>query len=542
MERESLADPEKPFHVTVLGNPEMRWNAQPFELSRRQTRLLIYIMAETLRPISRDRLMLLLWPNTAESTARRHLTRRLSHLRKALPQPDLLLVDKTSVALNAQLVWSDAVTFTALCSQEDRESWASAMTLYRGSFLDGVSLPHSQGLDAWWSRAQREFEREYLVTLEKLVATETAAGNYREAIDYARRILAADDLAEAVHRQLITLYGLVGNRTAALRQYESCLTVLERELGVSPLPETRAAYEAAREGRHVAPPKQLAPSFAILPGLDLPLAGRDEALRELASAYQRLRRGGVIFISGEPGIGKSRLMADFSAAQKATVLSGQCRQSGPDLPYQPLIQALRGSLPLRESWRRIARVWLAEVSRLLPEVPDLFPDLPPAVNLEPDQAQARLFEAMTRVFVSLGERDAPLLLCLDDVHAADAGTRDWLLYFSRQMASSNVCILAAFRSHTAGVLQEWRAALERAAPNRAGLMAEIELAGLSEVAVAELLSKVAGEVPPNPTLPERICSATRGNAFFRPGDDPRVGRERQPRRTQSRSSLSPKHS
>ncbi len=63
--------------------------------------------------------------------------------------------------------------------------------------------------------------------------------DYPAAIRYAGQYLQTDDLAEEIHRQLIILYAATGQRSAALRQFERCMVVLEHELGVEPLPETR---------------------------------------------------------------------------------------------------------------------------------------------------------------------------------------------------------------------------------------------------------------------------------------------------------------
>ncbi len=98
-------------------------------------------------------------------------------------------------------------------------------------------------------------ERYYLAALSGLIDVRRAAGDLDAAIDYALRHMAVDELAEDVHRRLIELYAARGERSAAARQFERCVLVLERDLGVRPLPETRAAYEAA-----ISPPAQPGPA------------------------------------------------------------------------------------------------------------------------------------------------------------------------------------------------------------------------------------------------------------------------------------------
>ena len=501
--------PKPPFWIYLLGTPAITWQTRPFTLPRRQARALLYCLADEMQSVPRDRLLFLLWPDTPDATARRNLTRLLSYTRQALPQPDLLLTYKTAIGLNPNLVVSDTVQFAALCAADDSTDWETAAARYRGPFLDGFTLPGSLEFDRWLSQTQRRYERAYLDILRKLVKAKTENRDHPAAIRYAQKYLATDDLAEEIHRRLISLYAAAGDRSAALRQFEQCTLVLERELGVPPLPETRAAYEAARDGIQPPSPKEMPkPEWTTLPGLDLPLIGRDEAWQALTEAYRRYQNGGVIFISGEPGVGKSRLMEEFATAQSGLVLTGNSHAAGQALPYQPLMQALRLALPLRDRWSHALPIWLAEISRLLPELRAQFPDLPSSAEVAPAQAQARLFEALTEVFASLAT-GSPLLLCLDDVHWADEATLGWLEYVTGRLAGSGICVVGTYRSHRAGRLADWRRVL-----NRARLAAPVLLGGLSETAVTELLHQAGAKPAIVQRLAGRIHAATGGNAFF----------------------------
>lgn len=500
---------DQEFRLLLLGVPEVAWQGQPFTLPRRQARALLFYLAAEQPPVPRDQLTFLLWPDSSESTARRNLTRLLSYLRNTLPHPDLLVTPQTAVALNADLIELDTVQFSKGCTANEIKGWESAVPLYRGRFLDGFTLSDSPEFDQWLSQTQRRYERIYLDTLHKLVMTNSENGDLSAAIRYAQRYLATDNLSEDVHRRLINLYAANGDRRAALRQFEQCAIFLERELGVAPLPETRAAYEAARNSTPPPPPEtRPTPEWATLPSLDLPLIGRDDAWQVLTKAYRRYQTGGVIFISGEAGVGKSRLMQEFATAQSGLVLTGNSHTTGQALPYQPLVQALRQALPLHDRWAHTQPIWLAEVSHLLPELRIHFPGLPPPVEVAPRQAQVRLFEALVEVFRSLASGE-PLLLCLDDVHWADEATVSWLEYVTKRLAGSNICLVATYRSHRAAALADWRRTL-----NRARLAAPVRLAGLSELAVAKLLHGVGLDDMAGQTLARRIHFVTGGNAFF----------------------------
>jgi hypothetical protein len=249
--------------------------------------------------------------------------------------------------------------------------------------------------------------------------------------------------------------------------------------------------------------------WTTLPSLDLPLIGREEAWRQLETAYGTLQKGGVIFIAGEPGIGKSRLLQEFATAQSDRwLLTGHSQEATRDLPYQPLIHALRQALARPALWAAIPPIWLAEATRLLPELSVHFPDLPAPIQLEPRQALARLYEAVTQIFFALAAQQ-PLLLCLDDLHWADDGTLGWLHALSARLSGSHLCLLVTYRSEDSHGLQKLHESL-----GRAGLRAVVPLSGLSVAAVTAILRQLPAKALAVQNLAAAIQRATAGNPFF----------------------------
>jgi len=500
---------DKPLTIQLLGTPEITWQSRPYTVPRRQTRALLYRLSAELEPISRDHLLLLFWPDRADLQARRNLTRLLSSLRSALPQPDLILSDMSTVTLNQQLAGSDSALFFQLAQREEEKAWEKAAALVGGSFLDGFSFTGSPEFDAWQTGMQTRIEQSYLRLLARLIASKTASEDLAAAIQYANQYLDTDDLAETIHRQLITLYARNGERKAAMHQFEVCMLALERELGVSPLPETRAAFDAAQRGdqskRQPDPERLPQLRWRTLPSLDLPLIGREHESDQLAAAFKKDGKGGAIFISGEPGIGKSRLMQAAASAQEATILLGYCRQATQSLPYQPLVEALRAAVPLADFGQGVQPIWLAETARLLPELKERFSDLPQTAGAQ--QAQAHQFEALAQIFFDMAARRS-LLLCLDDLQWADETTLSWLQFIAPRLPDSGLCLLATYRSEEAASLAALRMVLQRS-----GFMADVRIGALSEEAVRMIVDLVsAGTAPVN--LSERIYRMTGGNTFF----------------------------
>jgi DNA-binding SARP family transcriptional activator len=235
------------LRIHLLGPAWVEWKGQALAIRRRQTRALLFCLATKQQPVPREELCFGFWPDEPEVQAHRQLSHLLSHLRNALPEPDLVRSINDSLELDPERVWRDAAEFRAACAileVDNAPRLEKAIQYYRGPFLSGFSLPAAPEFELWVSEQRTLHERLYLDALRVLLRSEASYVDYNRAIKYARMYLQVDELAEDVHRQLIVLHVLSGDRPAAMQQYNQCRTILERELGVAPLPETRAVYEA----------------------------------------------------------------------------------------------------------------------------------------------------------------------------------------------------------------------------------------------------------------------------------------------------------
>jgi DNA-binding SARP family transcriptional activator/predicted ATPase len=498
-----------PLQIGLLGTPEVTFLGQKVSLSRRQGRALLYYLACARRPVSRDKLTFLLFPDDPDSSARRKLTRVLSQLQSQFPGIPLCNTDNSTVLLNPGILWTDVSEFDYLEENNLTHYQARAVEIYRGPFLEGFSLPYSHDYDRWLTEQRQFYENRYLFLLEQLVHHSVESGDHKKGIQYALKYLEVDELAEQIHRSLIELYHDAGNRSAAIRQYETCVVVLERELGVEPLPETRLVYEAVFKGdQHPKMLTKFSPYWSVIPSLDVPLVGREAALRELQNACEWLQKGGMILVHGEAGIGKSRLLQEFTCQQKHLTLTGNCHAASQAIPYVPVVQALRQALAHPELWRGIRPIWLTEIARLLPEMGEIFPDLPLPVEVKPDQAQARLYEGINQCFLGIAA-NSPLLLCLDDLHWMDEATKGWLVTLSGRLSGSRLCVLGAYRVEEGDAITNMKETF-----SHCSLLAEISISGLALDAILDVLLQLP-QPPPDPqVLAERIKVATGGNPFF----------------------------
>src|ERR671932_654803 len=396
--------------ISLLGAPRIEASGEPLEVDTRKAIALLAYLAVTRRRHARDALAGLLWPEYNQTRARAALRRTLSSLGEARAQ-GWLKVDRHSVGLGGDGVWVDVDRFRELLAEcrthghpeaevcpECLPPLSEAVTLYRDDLLAGFALRDSAAFDDWQFFQAEELRRELAGALERLSHGYGALDEWGEAISHARRWLALDPLHEPAHRWLMQLYAWAGQRAAALRQYRECVRVLEEELGVSPLEETTRIYESIQENDLPPPPvfpqdrssvprveEREASSAGMTPVLphDEQLVGREREWESLLRAYEAAKTGEhLVVLEGEAGIGKTRLAEEFvayAASQGSVTVAARCYPGEMDLAYGPFVEGLSGSIGEEGVAARLEEIpayLLAEASRLLPELAELFPGLP----------------------------------------------------------------------------------------------------------------------------------------------------------------------
>jgi hypothetical protein len=217
------------------------------------------------------------------------------------------------------MAWADVLEFQGadLGPKADSSTLIKLADLYHGPFLEGFDLPGCGEYEHWCILERVALENQYLIILGRLVEYCSSRGETGKAIYWAQRYLKTDPLSEAMHGQLIQLFAATGDRHPALKQYESCRTILESELGVSPLPETKAIYQAVLQSWHRFPTNPVSTPRPRFPVPDIPILGRETELKLLEGAFDNLKahHSQVLLISGEAGIGKSHLMQHFAESK-----------------------------------------------------------------------------------------------------------------------------------------------------------------------------------------------------------------------------------
>ncbi|GAC1325157.1 MAG: AAA family ATPase [Mycobacteriales bacterium] len=533
----------------LLGTPVVERDGARISFDTRKATALLAYLAMTGHPHSRDVLTALLWPDADRERARGAL-RRTRAVLNAATGGDCLVLDRQSVALRGDQVVLDVTEFerqagdvghphpTGRACPRCVPPLAAAAALYRDDFLAGFSLRDSPEYDEWQAAEADRLRRRLADVLERLVLARVLAGHPGEALDEAHRWLALDPLQEPAHAVLMRLHAWTGRRSAALRQYRECVRVLDRELGVPPLSQTTALYDAIRTDRLPAPPARRAQGGAAVsaaaraestpPGVAqpqpaparLPLVGRRSEvalLRERAAPVEG--SGRLVALVGEAGIGKTRLVAELVAAVAARggmVASTRAHEGEQMIAFGVLTDLLRAaSRDEPAALGRLPVAWQVELSRLLPEGPGLAGHLPAVPALDSPGGRSRLYGALVGALAALvGSRGSGLIV-VEDVQWADESSAEVLAYLVRRLPDLPLLVTLSWRPEALAAQSPLRAALAEA--RRSGSLTTVEPARLDRAEVGELAQAALPALDPgavDPGAVDRLHARTDGLPFF----------------------------
>jgi DNA-binding SARP family transcriptional activator/TolB-like protein len=197
---------------------------------RKALALLAVLAAGGASGVGREKVMLLLWPESDARRARGALKQMLHTLRRQLGSPEAIL-GTTELHLNARYVESDVARFREAVDAADFEA---AVSLYDGPFLDGVHVDGAPEFQAWAEQQRTELDRSFREGLEQLARSAEARGDDERAIAWWRRLQAADPMSGRVAVCLMEALEAGGDRAAALRHARVHETLLREEWGLEP--------------------------------------------------------------------------------------------------------------------------------------------------------------------------------------------------------------------------------------------------------------------------------------------------------------------
>ena len=506
---------------------------------RRGRVLFAYLVAERNRRVTREELADVLWGEELPQTWRPALRTVLSTIRAALTAAGLpgaqtltgaagryQLVLPAGTEVDVEVAERDVAVARGLVAAGEparaAEHAEAARSVAARSFLPGVE-------GEWVDRLRARFAAVLVAALELASESLVAIGDGAAAVRPAEEAVALEPFRESAHLRLMLAHAAAVNRGEALRAYERFRKLLAEELGVDPSPQLATAYlELLRSEPD--PPALPAPGpptaagwapavpFNALAGVGDPdrgrFVGRMAELTRLHRAWRQAVDGRrqVVVLTGEAGIGKTRLAAELgriAQAEGGTVLYGRCDEKL-TVAYLGFREALGGYLAARptDTVGELVRDVGGELARLLPELTRRLPDLPvPEPSAVPDQ-RYDLFESVAALLAGVSAT-SPVLLVIDDLQWA--GTEQLLLrHVARSTRQIPLLLLVTYRADqdSQRLVADTVADLQRE-PG----FGRLALAGLGRSEVDQLVG-VQQHAPAPEGLASMLLARTDGNPFL----------------------------
>ena len=486
----------------------------------RQRALLAVLLLHAGETLGGDRLVDELWGEQPPPTAAKTVQVYISRLRRALGGGEEISTREHGYALELDPEQLDARRFERLVGEGRSELAAGrparaattleeALALWRGRPLADLAFePFAQGEIA-------RLDDLRAAAFELLTEAELALGRHADLLGRLERLVTEHPYRERLRAQLMLALYRSDRQADALEAYRDARRALADALGIEPGERLR---ELERAILTQDPRLDLAalpePAAKVVTGA---FVGRDLELAELTAGLDDAEAGhGRLFLLvGEPGIGKSRLAEELAARARsrgALVLVGRCWEAGGAPAYWPWVQSLRAYVRAAApaTLRRQLGPGAADLAQLLPELREVLDDLPPAAGSDTEGARFRLFDSLA-AFVKRVAATQPLVLVLDDLHAADEPSLLLLQFVARELAQSRIVIVGACRDVDPTPAAPLRATLTELA--REPVTRTVLLSGLGEEDVERFVALAAPAAEAS-QLGATVYAETEGNPLF----------------------------
>jgi DNA-binding SARP family transcriptional activator len=493
-------------HLLTLGLPVLLTAAgeQVRFRTRKHFALLIRLAVEAGRKFTRDYLTDLLWADAPTRLASHSLAQALSVLRAKIGR-EHIHIQHAGVTLAEDAVEAD-VRRLDQCDVE-----------IRGRFLDGLEITGARSFEDWKDGMRARLMPRLRDCLVKQMDAGRRIGDFGTVEQRAQVLQDLDPISEDAVRGLMEARAYVGDRVNALKAFARYEAQLGDELQAKPGADLVRMVELLREGRRsiMRAPAVGEPEAPLLQRRFEPemLIGREREFSGLYDAWidARQREPRIVVLTGDPGVGKTTLTNAFASAcqmEGAVVARTQAYDAERELPFAVLAELVR-QLALQKAIGGAEPEALSELSRVCPEIFHVFPGVPKPIEWTPDVTPLRLADGFLKAVAAAAE-ESPVVLIVDDIHAADNASSAILHMVARKVAGLRLLLVLTARS---AELRASGAPAALTSDSSIDAMRGLELEVLPPEAATQLVSRLAAAaVPEHGEAPiDRILQASNGN-------------------------------
>lgn len=430
--------------ILLLGPPAILDDDKPLKIQRRQARLLLYYLAGQPDGVSRGDLISRFWRETSEADARKNLRELLSKLRNELPDPEVICTDQDRIWLDFDKAYSDLQQFIKLLqpaivyfgksqkqsalSENIADNLEKAVSLWRSPyFLEGLGDLSSNFLDDWIQSKSNSLEYYRLQSLERLADHFSSTGDLDKAILYLNKALESDPLDEHLQEYLLALFYRAGRISDAQSYYRYLKDLYQRELEEVPPEILQLTIKDTAETPTNELRKKMPPGTSIR-NTTAGFIGRGNELEQMEKYYYE---GGIVFLVGEIGSGKTQFVHQFCSSlkskQRTYVIT--CHEGEINQPFQPFINLIRNNFT-HEDFFRLDELSQNTLSLIIPgftprnNTASFHEDVPLETGRE------AVFEAFYQLF-SKNKRDSRIILIFENIQWIDTNSLEALMYLSK---------------------------------------------------------------------------------------------------------------
>jgi DNA-binding SARP family transcriptional activator/tetratricopeptide (TPR) repeat protein len=523
------------MQLRLLGPVQIHDAGGPVHIGGPKERTVLALLAINVgEVVAEGQIIEALWPDGPPRTAARTLQSYVSRLRKVMAAGDELSLEAVpgGYRLRAGHGVIDVARVERVAAEAreaaEREEYERAAASLAEALSAWSGRPLGEFADEPWAQAAGAKLTELRQSiLEERIESDLRCGRHALLVGELEALCKSNPFRERLWAQRMVALYRCGRQADALAVGRELRRRLIDELGVDPGPELQALERAILTQDPSLEPPALRGGVGEQGAVPFPaglavggmsgFVGRADELRSLNECWQRGADGQcrAVFVGGEPGVGKSRLVEEFARgvhASGALVLYGTCEEDL-DVPYQPFAEALRPFVvrcPL-DMLRTHVRKHGGDLARVVPELALRLADVPPPLHAEPEAERFRLFEA-TVAILEAAAANQPVLLVVDDLQWANKPTLLMLRHLLRQSAPSHLVVVGLYRdTETSDVLTDTLAGLRRS-PH----VQRITLGGLDGDGIVAYLESIAEEElsEDGKAFARRLGEETGGSPFF----------------------------